>query len=58
MFNPTPCKISTITSTGGINTLVNLDVFFENVVINPENGIIYMEYGKFKKGVSNKVSKK
>lgn len=58
MLNPTPCKISTITSTGGVNTLVDLEVFFNNVVIEKNDGIIYMEYGKFKKGVSNKVNKK
>lgn len=57
MFNPTACKISTITSTGSVNTLVSLDAFFENVSI-VSDGIIYMEYGKFKKGVSNKVNKK
>jgi len=46
-LKPTPFKISTITATGSVNSLINLDVFYENVIIDPE-GLMYIEYGKKK----------
>ena len=60
MFKPTPYKISTITATGSVNSLINLDVFYENVAINP-SGVVYIEYGQNKSEMTsrgtNKVSK-
>ena len=40
---PTPCKISTITATGGVNSLINLHVLYENVDIGESVGIVYIE---------------
>lgn len=61
MFAPTPCKISTITATGNVNSLINLDVLYENVTISPS--IVYIEYGKQKndkcfRGVNQMTKKK
>lgn len=61
-INPTPYKISTITATGSVNTCVNLDSLFSNIVISEDdecNGIIYVEYGNrksdtIKKGTAKK----
>lgn len=55
-FNPLPYKVSTITATGSVGTLIDLDVFYNNVelaviedtdVIGSE-GFIYIEFGKKK----------
>lgn len=40
---PTPCKISTITATGGVNSLINLHIFYENVSIGEKTGVVYIE---------------
>lgn len=52
ILTPTPYKISTITATGGINTVINLDVLYNYLqLINHEDecdGFIYIEYGKKK----------
>jgi hypothetical protein len=53
MLNPTKYKISTITATGSINALLNLESFYHNVeVIDDETedkedneGIIFIEFG-------------
>ena len=56
MLNPTKYKISTITATGSINALLNLESFYHNVEViedegtNEENkkdneGIIFIEFG-------------
>jgi TATA-box binding protein (TBP) (component of TFIID and TFIIIB) len=51
-FKPTPYKISTITATGGINSNIDLDSFYNNVDIVPYDGdvsgFVYIEYGKKK----------
>ena len=43
---PTPCKISTITATGGVNSLINLHNFYENVNIGTAKGVVYIECEK------------
>ena len=50
MFNPTPYKISTITATGSLNSLIDLESFYNEIdVVDAESdGIIYVEYGKKK----------
>lgn len=62
-FVPTYYKISTITATGCINTIVDLDSLFENLsmteIDNKEGGIVYTEYGSKKtqtmfRGISKK----
>ena len=55
MLNPTKYKISTITATGSINALLNLESFYHNVEViedegtnegNEDNeGIIFIEFG-------------
>lgn len=62
-LNPTLCKISTITATGSINSLINLEVFYDNVTINNDRGIRYIEYGRKKhdmifRGTRGKTPKK
>jgi len=42
---PTPCKISTITATGSVNTVIHLDTFYNNVEVTDDIGIVYIEYG-------------
>lgn len=61
---PTPYRISTITATGSVGTIINLDVLYTciDVVDNEEQeGIVYVEYGKKKsetifKGYAKKFS--
>lgn len=43
MTFPTPCKISTITATGGVNSIINLQVLFEHVHIDALKGFVYIE---------------
>lgn len=49
MTTPSYPKISTITATGSLNTVINLPAFYEHVDIVPyhseELGFIYIEYG-------------
>ena len=51
-MNPTPYKVSTITATGSINSLIDLDIFYNeaSLVKNEDDteGVIYIEYGKNK----------
>lgn len=63
-FVPTYYKISTITATGCVNTVVDLDSFFENLHLSDINdnvsGFVYTEYGNTKtqtisKGISRKT---
>lgn len=65
VFKPTPYKISTITATGGINTNINLESFYNNVDIVPYDGdisgFVYIEFGKkksetFSRGYHKKMS--
>jgi TATA-box binding protein (TBP) (component of TFIID and TFIIIB) len=58
-ISATPYKISTITATGSLNTILNLDAFYEHVDVN--DNIIYIEYGSSKlssffKGENPKVA--
>lgn len=60
-FCPSMYKISTITATGSINTIVNLECLYEyvNVVPTDAEGIQYIEYGKEKcKGQPRKTKSK
>ena len=54
MMHLTPCKISTITATGGVNSLINLHVFYDNVDIDvvdvKPNSVVYIECSKDKNG--------
>jgi TATA-box binding protein (TBP) (component of TFIID and TFIIIB) len=55
----TPYKISTITATGSLNSVLNLDAFYEHFDVN--DNIIYIEYGSSKlssfcKGENPKVT--
>lgn len=49
MLNPTKYKVSTITATGRLNTLVDLAAFYQEVELVPyesdETGFVYIEYG-------------
>jgi TATA-box binding protein (TBP) (component of TFIID and TFIIIB) len=64
MFNPTPYKVSTITATGGIKSLIDLDIFYNEIKLSEsdtETGFVYIEYGKKKsltisKGFNKKSS--
>lgn len=54
-------RISTITATGSVNTDINLDIFYDSLLICDEDseGVVYVEYGKKKsetmyKGFSKK----
>lgn len=53
-----PYKISTITATGSVNTDVNLDVLYNDLVIGEgaaaAEGVMYAEYGSRKKGKPKK----
>ena len=46
---PTPYKVSTITATGSVNSLINLDIFYSEVELidnaDQVEGIIYIEFG-------------
>lgn len=62
-FSATPFRISTITATGSLNTIINLKALFDiTETINADEakiGIVYLEYGSNKfecitKGVSTK----
>lgn len=49
-FRPSEYKISTITATGGVNTHINLDVFYNNVEVSDAQSIsptkfVYIEFG-------------
>lgn len=64
-YNPTPYKISTITATGGINSIINLDLLYDNLFLEDYNsdveGFVYIEYGKKKtdtyyRGFNKKLS--
>lgn len=61
MSFPTQYKISTITATGHINTVVNLQCLFDGIVVVPptEDGVQYAELGKeYSKGVQRKTKNK
>lgn len=67
-FKPSAYKISTITATGCVNTHINLDAFYEHIIINDDNdtsatseGFMYIEFGKkksdtFHKGYNKKMT--
>jgi TATA-box binding protein (TBP) (component of TFIID and TFIIIB) len=57
-FQPTPYKISTITGTGSMNANISLDVLYENVSVNDNLGIVYVEYGNKKSDTIQKGSSK
>ena len=46
----TDYRISTITAVGNINSIIDLQQFFD--IFNPTNNIVYVEYGKTK-NISN-----
>lgn len=46
----TKYRISTITAVGDINTIINLQLFFD--LFNDTKNIVYIEYGKTK-NISN-----
>ena len=59
----TPFKISTITATGSLTDEkldIDIDTLFETVDIQPlcDEGVLYAEFGKKKKGVSKKMAKR
>lgn len=49
MLQPTKYKVSTITATGKLNTLIDLPTFYQEAELVPfesrENGFVYIEYG-------------
>jgi TATA-box binding protein (TBP) (component of TFIID and TFIIIB) len=55
-FDPRPYKVSTITATGGVGALIDLDIFYNNVELATiddtaalgSEGFIYIEFGKKK----------
>jgi len=61
MEYPTAYRVSTITATGALGCLVDLDKFFQNINLEEHPNILYVEYGKRKfdksycKGQINKV---
>ena len=59
----TPFKISTITATGSLATetvYIDIDIVFDAVTIDPmcDEGVLFAEFGKRKKGVSKKMAKR
>lgn len=52
LLNPTPYKISTITATGGVNSIINLEVLYNQLCLihheETNDGFIYIEYGRKK----------
>lgn len=48
VFNATDYRISTITVTGGINSEVNLNLLYEQMVANPFDEVHYIEHGESK----------
>jgi TATA-box binding protein (TBP) (component of TFIID and TFIIIB) len=51
-FTSTPYKISTITATGSLNSLLNLDELYDKLEVN--DNIIYIEYGSSKSSSCSK----
>jgi len=51
-FTPSPYKVSTITATGGVNTIINLEILYTHVNIvdfdSKDDGFVYIEFGKKK----------
>ena len=61
---PTPYRVSTITATGSIGCLINLEKLFENIdVVSNSDRILYVEFGcrkfdnSYCKGLAKKVIK-
>lgn len=53
----TPYKISTITTTGSVNTEIELKILFDSIDIEHDihkEGVSYVEFGIHKKGISKK----